>query len=324
MHTLTLRTFVSPAQDGDGLTEGGDDDEWELVDTVAAAAASDVVLPSGKDVRRSLVGVTSADIEAAQKKALEAQSGEASADAAPAYDGPRPGATQRSPFQPMSVVTRYWREDGADFAAPPPYSHDGVDGSAVVGGGAWPTPVVLTRETDLSTLTDTELDEALATRGVDRAMFAEGTPRPFREGLLYPLLPEGPTLVAHPEPSAPVAGDAGGVGGGDGTSDAGGDGGLVAQEADASGSVDDDDDDDDSPPYEFCCPVTQELLQDPVICADGFTYERSAIVQWLSSNRTSPMTGAVLPHTHVIPNVSLRVIIADATTRHPSWTAPRT
>jgi hypothetical protein len=40
------------------------------------------------------------------------------------------------------------------------------------------------------------------------------------------------------------------------------------------------DDDDDAPP-ELICPITQELMtEDPVLAADGVTYERSAIENW--------------------------------------------
>jgi hypothetical protein len=34
----------------------------------------------------------------------------------------------------------------------------------------------------------------------------------------------------------------------------------------------------------------QEPMTDPVVAADGHTYERAAIKAWLSSHNTSPMT----------------------------------
>jgi hypothetical protein len=34
-------------------------------------------------------------------------------------------------------------------------------------------------------------------------------------------------------------------------------------------------------PSEFIDCITQEVMQDPVITADGHTYERSAILRWL-------------------------------------------
>lgn len=37
-------------------------------------------------------------------------------------------------------------------------------------------------------------------------------------------------------------------------------------------------------------PSLQERLRNPVVAADGFTYERAAIQNWLSTRDTSPMT----------------------------------
>ncbi|CAF1031198.1 unnamed protein product [Rotaria sordida] len=45
----------------------------------------------------------------------------------------------------------------------------------------------------------------------------------------------------------------------------------------------------------FTCPLTKEIFHDPVVLSDGFTYERSAIQQWLDlGNRRSPMTNIEL------------------------------
>ncbi len=43
----------------------------------------------------------------------------------------------------------------------------------------------------------------------------------------------------------------------------------------------------------------QECMQDPVVAADGYTYERHAIEQWLGAHRTSPMTNERMEHTRV-------------------------
>jgi len=62
-----------------------------------------------------------------------------------------------------------------------------------------------------------------------------------------------------------------------------------------------------SPPEELCDMIfTSELMNDPVVAEDGFTYERSAIEKWFKTSRTSPNTGALLQHTNLIPNNSLR------------------
>ena len=62
-------------------------------------------------------------------------------------------------------------------------------------------------------------------------------------------------------------------------------------------------------PDEFKCPITCELMEDPVLCSDGHTYERAAIERWLRSHGTSPKTNAPLPSRAVLPNHNLRGII---------------
>ena len=53
--------------------------------------------------------------------------------------------------------------------------------------------------------------------------------------------------------------------------------------------------------------VVQELMKDPVIAADGISYERNAIEDWLArGSGSSPMTGAPLPHQHLTPNLAVR------------------
>ena len=54
------------------------------------------------------------------------------------------------------------------------------------------------------------------------------------------------------------------------------------------------------------CPITRELLKDPVVAADGHTYERSAILQWFTQSTRSPMTNIAVPSTTVYPNHALR------------------
>lgn len=65
------------------------------------------------------------------------------------------------------------------------------------------------------------------------------------------------------------------------------------------------------PPAMFVCPITQEVMHAPVVCADGFTYEKEAISAWLRTKNTSPMTNAVLAHKHLTPNHVLRAAIIE-------------
>uniref|UniRef100_A0A5B7AI49 RING-type E3 ubiquitin transferase n=1 Tax=Davidia involucrata TaxID=16924 RepID=A0A5B7AI49_DAVIN len=63
-------------------------------------------------------------------------------------------------------------------------------------------------------------------------------------------------------------------------------------------------------PNEFLCPITLEIMTDPVIIATGQTYERESIQQWLDSNhRTCPKTGQTLAHLSLAPNFALRNLI---------------
>ena len=53
----------------------------------------------------------------------------------------------------------------------------------------------------------------------------------------------------------------------------------------------------------------QEIMIDPVIAADGHTYERAALDKWLLVSSSSPRLGSVLPHRTYVPNVALKQII---------------
>ena len=57
----------------------------------------------------------------------------------------------------------------------------------------------------------------------------------------------------------------------------------------------------------FVCPVTWTAFSDPVIAADGHSFERAYIEAWFrAGHRTSPLTGCILPHTNLLPNHALR------------------
>ena len=64
-------------------------------------------------------------------------------------------------------------------------------------------------------------------------------------------------------------------------------------------------------PDAFVCPITQEIMKEPTMAADGFSYERVYIAQWLSTANTSPKTGAVVPHVLLTPNLNLKTQIGD-------------
>ena len=53
---------------------------------------------------------------------------------------------------------------------------------------------------------------------------------------------------------------------------------------------------------ELCCPITTELLRDPVVALDGMTYERTQITRWFEEHRRSPLTNEVLRRNDLTPN----------------------
>ncbi|XP_027103755.1 U-box domain-containing protein 32 isoform X2 [Coffea arabica] len=65
-------------------------------------------------------------------------------------------------------------------------------------------------------------------------------------------------------------------------------------------------------PSNFVCPIFQEVMKDPHIAADGFTYEGDAIKGWLNSgHKTSPMTNLQLDHCDLLPNYALYYAIQE-------------
>ena len=59
-------------------------------------------------------------------------------------------------------------------------------------------------------------------------------------------------------------------------------------------------------PDDFYCPITGDLMKNPVSEPKGFTYERSAILRWLSTNPTSPMARSPLREQDLQTNHSMR------------------
>ena len=60
-------------------------------------------------------------------------------------------------------------------------------------------------------------------------------------------------------------------------------------------------------PEEFLCPITYELMDDPVVCEDGYTYNRSSVNK-LRNNR-SPFTREIINISRAVSNRVLKNII---------------
>mmetsp|Transcript_18584 Transcript_18584/g.28092 ORF Transcript_18584/g.28092 Transcript_18584/m.28092 type:complete len:388 (+) Transcript_18584:551-1714(+) len=73
-----------------------------------------------------------------------------------------------------------------------------------------------------------------------------------------------------------------------------------------------DDDDNDALPGMPECPITGQPMKEPVVAADGHTYERRAIARWLETSDKSPLTGATLFHKNLVTNYVLMTSIQEA------------
>ena len=64
-------------------------------------------------------------------------------------------------------------------------------------------------------------------------------------------------------------------------------------------------------PGVFLCPISLGLMHDPVVAADGHSYERSYITRWLASKTVSPKNNTPLASAEVFSNYNLRTAIAQ-------------
>ena len=62
-------------------------------------------------------------------------------------------------------------------------------------------------------------------------------------------------------------------------------------------------------PNEFICPITQDLMVEPVCDNEGNTYDKKAIMKWLARNRTSPISRKPLRIADLRPNIALKNLI---------------
>jgi Mg-chelatase subunit ChlD len=56
------------------------------------------------------------------------------------------------------------------------------------------------------------------------------------------------------------------------------------------------------------CPITGEIMKEPVTTPDGNTYEKEAILQWLHNHNTEPQTRNILSANQLVPNRALKVL----------------
>ena len=63
-------------------------------------------------------------------------------------------------------------------------------------------------------------------------------------------------------------------------------------------------------PYHMICPITQDLMNDPMVAPSGISYDRESIEEWLTlNNGTEPSTRTPLTMEQLYPNRYLREVI---------------
>ncbi|XP_010523202.1 PREDICTED: U-box domain-containing protein 51-like isoform X2 [Tarenaya hassleriana] len=65
------------------------------------------------------------------------------------------------------------------------------------------------------------------------------------------------------------------------------------------------------PPSHFLCPLRKDIMEDPCVAADGYTYDRRGIEEWLQGNDKSPMTDLPFPDKTLLPSHSLLSAIKE-------------
>ncbi|KAF3568851.1 hypothetical protein DY000_02011467 [Brassica cretica] len=65
------------------------------------------------------------------------------------------------------------------------------------------------------------------------------------------------------------------------------------------------------PPSHFICPLLKGLMNQPCVAADGYTYDREAIEDWLREKDTSPVTNLPLPNKNLLANYTLYSAIME-------------
>ncbi|KAJ0988942.1 hypothetical protein J5N97_007298 [Dioscorea zingiberensis] len=70
-------------------------------------------------------------------------------------------------------------------------------------------------------------------------------------------------------------------------------------------------------PEHFLCPISSEIMKDPVVLSSGQTYDRAYIQEWLNcGNLTCPQTQQVLSNTTLTPNHLVRSMIGQWCRKH--------
>lgn len=71
--------------------------------------------------------------------------------------------------------------------------------------------------------------------------------------------------------------------------------------------------------HKLVCPMSLDVMIDPVCTVDGQTYERRYIERWLQHHDTSPLTNLTLSSKKLVPNDAIKSVLEDC--KHQSHSA---
>lgn len=69
--------------------------------------------------------------------------------------------------------------------------------------------------------------------------------------------------------------------------------------------------DDERRPNEHFCPLTLQVMSDPVVAPDGHSYERTEILKHLANSSNSPITGLPFRNKELVDNRTLKIMINE-------------
>ena len=74
---------------------------------------------------------------------------------------------------------------------------------------------------------------------------------------------------------------------------------------------------DQEPPESLCCPISSELMKNPVIVVEsGQTYDRESIMTWLAKHKTDPLTNKEITNMQFAINCVIKEQVEEWITKH--------
>ena len=74
---------------------------------------------------------------------------------------------------------------------------------------------------------------------------------------------------------------------------------------------------DQDPPESLCCPISSELMKNPVIVVEsGQTYDKESIMTWLAKHETDPLTSKKITNMQFAKNYAIKRQVEEWVTKH--------